>query len=376
MKILFLTSSMEGGGAERVAALLANAWDAKGHDVTLMPTFSGRGECVYPLSAGVHLEFLSDAVGENAGKITRLRALRAIIKAANPDVILSFMSHVNVAALLAAGGTGIPVIACERTYPPGLSPPLPLSYRLLRRLTYPFAAALVAQTRATADWMRARAPRTEIAILPNPVILPMKDTDPAIPIADHLETPDRLVLWVGRMDDAKRPSVMVDAFAAAAGSLPGWKLVMLGDGPLRDRIRSELPARGLESRILLPGFAGNLRQWYERADIYAMTSSYEGFPNSLLEAMAHGTASVVFDVKTGPAQLSDAGQRAILLPDNRHVERLAASLCDLGLHPERRAVLAASAREVVELYSREAILDQWQRLFASATARQDDPSSS
>ena len=135
---------MQGGGAERVAALLANAWSTRGHDVTLMPTFSARGNCVYPLSPSVHLDFLSDHGRPSAGRFARLLMLRRFIMRARPDVIVSFLPHVNVAALLATLGTDVPVIACERTYPPLLAPPLPLSYRLLRRLTYPVAAALLA----------------------------------------------------------------------------------------------------------------------------------------------------------------------------------------------------------------------------------------
>ena len=61
-RILFLVSSMQGGGAERVAALLCNAWAEAGHEVALMPTFSGRGECIYSLDSRVRLEFLADHV--------------------------------------------------------------------------------------------------------------------------------------------------------------------------------------------------------------------------------------------------------------------------------------------------------------------------
>lgn len=368
MKILFLVSSMGGGGAERVAALLANAWAAADHEVTLMPTFSARGDCVYRLAETVQLEFLSDHCEAGAGRLTRLKMLRRFIRSLRPHVIVSFLPHVNVAALLAARGTGIPVLACERTYPPLLQPPLPLSYRALRRLTYPRAAALVAQTQATADWMRRRAPRTRIATIANPVLLPMTISDPVIQPETLLQPDERLLLWVGRMDEAKRPGVMIDAFIAVADTMPDWRLVMLGDGPLREALQAHAIQAGLEHRITLPGFAGNLGAWYGRADIYVMTSSYEGFPNSLLEAMAHGTAAIAFDVPTGAAELSENGRRLALLPDSNHVERLARSLTELMSDSQSRAALASVGEEVSELYSLPSILMQWDRLFADVGA--------
>ena len=69
MRIVFLVSSMQAGGAQRVAALLCNAWSECGHEVTLMPTYSGRGDCLYPLQAEVKLRFLADLVEDIGGRI-------------------------------------------------------------------------------------------------------------------------------------------------------------------------------------------------------------------------------------------------------------------------------------------------------------------
>jgi GalNAc-alpha-(1->4)-GalNAc-alpha-(1->3)-diNAcBac-PP-undecaprenol alpha-1,4-N-acetyl-D-galactosaminyltransferase len=147
---------------------------------------------------------------------------------------------------------------------------------------------------------------------------------------------------------------------------------MLGDGPLRPMLQAMLAERGLDGRMFLPGFAGNLASWYGRADLYVMTSSYEGFPNSLLEAMAHGVASVAFDVETGPAQLSDGGRRLRLLPDNSHVERLQNTLHDLMADDPQRAVLSRTGREVADVYSLDTILSEWDSLLRNVAAEAQD----
>ncbi|PKP88633.1 MAG: glycosyltransferase family 4 protein [Alphaproteobacteria bacterium HGW-Alphaproteobacteria-17] len=365
MKILFLISSMGGGGAERVAALLANSWTRRGDDVTLMTTFSERGECVYRLDEGVQLEFLSDHCEANTGRVQRLRTMRRFIRRSRPDVIVSFLTNVNVAALLAGMGLGIPVIASERTYPPLETPSLPLFYRVMRRLTYPTATALVAQTVQTADWMRQLAPKVRIATIPNPIIVPLPVSEPSVEPADVAGPDDRIILWAGRLDGPKRPEIIVEAFARLAPEMPDWKLALTGSGPRFDEMKQLVAALRLEDRILLPGFVGNLGSWYERADIYVMTTSFEGFPNSMLEALAHGRASIAFDVLTGLRELSDSGRRLRLLPDQDHVNALTEALRGLMSSRVSRDRLTAAARDVTEVYSERAICAMWDDLFAA-----------
>ena len=97
---MFFVSSMHGGGAERVAAILCNDWAEKGHDVLLMPTYSGRGDCSYPLDERVQLDYLADRIRSKRRNpwslISRFLAMRLAIKEYNPDIIISFLTHVNV----------------------------------------------------------------------------------------------------------------------------------------------------------------------------------------------------------------------------------------------------------------------------------------
>lgn len=374
MNILFLTSSMEGGGAERVAALLSNAWAARGDDVMLMPTFSGGGGCAYPLSDSVQLAFLSDLVGKDAGKLARLKTLRTLIRTRHPDVIISFLPHVNCAAILAAWGLDIPVIASERIFPPLFAHSLPRSYRILRRLLYPAAAALVGQTEPASRWLRDCAPRSTVATIPNPVVLPL-------PTAEGGPAPDsilgegrKLILWAGRFEDQKRPELMIDAFAKVAASAPGWDVAMLGDGSMRAAMLERVRVAELSDRILLPGFSGSLGDWYKRAELFVMTSAFEGFPNTLLEAMAHGVASIAYDVPTGPAELSDGGRRIALLPDDQQVARLAAEIGRLISDDRARTAAARAAATVCDVYSIEAIVARWDELFATVRRAAAQPS--
>lgn len=371
-KLLFLVSSMEGGGAERVAAILASAWSERGWEVTLMPTFSGRGGVSYSVSSAVRLHFLADDVDNRKGKLRRLLALRRHIRKTQPDLIVSFLPHVNIAALLAAYGSGIPVVACERIYPPLLQPQIPVLYRAIRQKFYPRAALLIGQTEGVRVWLQRHFAPTPIASIPNPVQYPLPAKPPTLNPRDIAREPRQLLLAVGRLHTQKRFDLLIAAFAQLAPENPGWDLIILGEGAERKALTQQVAAAGLESRVLLPGFAGNMSDWYKRADIYVMTSAYEGFPNTLLEAMAYGLPSVVFDVKTGPKEIMDNGRRGVLLPDDDHVGRLACALDELISDPVRRQNLANLACEVREEFALPRILDMWDEAFAAILEQTDE----
>jgi glycosyltransferase involved in cell wall biosynthesis len=258
-------------------------------------------------------------------------------------------------------GLSVPVIVSERIHPPLMS--LPMAYRMQRRLTYPFADAIVAQTETTAAWLRKRVFGADVAVIPNPVNFPLPRSEPIILPTAHVRPERRLVLWAGRLDRQKRPEMMIDAFATMARETEDWDLAMIGEGPLRAALTAQISALGLNDRIHLPGFVGNLGDWYNRANLYALTSSHEGFPNTLLEAMAHGLPCIAFDVPTGPAELGQGGTRLRLLQDSNHTAQLGFNLLDLAANTIARNVLMDAGRTVSKEYSSSAILAQWDVLI-------------
>jgi glycosyltransferase involved in cell wall biosynthesis len=315
-RILLLISAMVEGGAERVAASLCSHWAQQGHEVVLMPTFSGRGSCGYPLDPCVRIEYLADKVGTTRKTtltgIRRLLALRRFMREFNPHVVVSFLSNVNIAAVLAGFGTGIPIIVSERSYPP--RDKLRGVMRPLRRLCYGLAKCVVAQTRHTAQWISKNCPGAHAVVIPNPVSWPLTDSEPRLVPASVIATDRRVLLAAGRLSPEKGFDDLVTAFAMIASDYPLWDLVIVGEGPERGRLEALRTNLGLSYRIFLPGRAGNMTEWYERADIATLTSHYEGFPNMLIEAMAAGTPVVAMDCLTGPGDIVRHGEDGLLVP--------------------------------------------------------------
>lgn len=363
---------MSSGGAERVAANLANAWAAQGRAVTLLVTFSGRGTCFYPLADQVNLVFLADILsvgGKGKNYWWRFLALRRFIREIQPDAVVSFLTNVNVAAILASLGLRRRVIVSERIHPPQF--PVGQLWEVLRRLTYPWAFRVVMLTRESLAWLESNVSGAAGVMIPNPVQYPLpKGAQPLLP-ERIVSTERKLLLAVGRMDKQKGLDWLLASFAALAPQYPAWDLVVLGEGPERNALEQQVVKLGLQGRVILPGQAGNMSDWYARADLYVMTSRFEGFPNTLIEAMAHGCAAVSYDCDSGPRDIIRHEQDGLLVSPVGSIPALTSALARLMSDEAERKRMAARAVEVRERYSMERVLAMWDVLFKLPLRRQD-----
>lgn len=364
---------MNAGGAERVAANLANGWASKGHRVTLLVTYSGRGGCFYPLSDQVEIRYLADDA-RTAGKgarsyVARFLALRGMVRRERPDLVVSFLTNVNVAVLLATLGNRIPTVVCEHTYPPQF--PVSHIWSQLRRWTYPLASRVTMLTSEGLQWLRQEIPLARGVVMPNPILYPLPVNAPRLAPESVLGPERKMLLAVGRLSEEKGFGGLIDAFSCLASQHLQWDLVILGEGPVRSALTLQIQSLGLGSRVFTPGRVGNVGAWYERADLYVLSSRVEGFPNTLGEAMAHGCAAVSFDCDTGPRELIRHDIDGLLVPPC-DVAALAQSLCRLMQDDSLRARMAARALEVRDRYSMERVLALWEQLIANVTVQASD----
>lgn len=363
LRVLLFIHSLHGGGAERVAADLSAHWARMGREVMVVTQASADGD-VYTLHPKVRREVLHTA-GEGGGlrgiwsNVQRVRALRRVIKAFRPDIVLGMMTTASVLSVLASTGLACRVIATEHTHPP--SQTLSGFWQRLRRLTYPRAARVVALTRGTAQWIEQHVPGSRLAVIPNPVHWPLPKGEPVLAPASN--DGRRRLLAVGRLHADKGFDLLLQAYARLAPSHPDWDLVILGEGGERRALQAQVREAGLQDRVSLPGRAGNVGDWYQSADLYVLTSRFEGLSNTLLESMASGLAAVAFDCDTGPREIVREGVDGVLVRPNGDVDALCRELGAVMGDEAVRLRMAEAATAVRERFSAERVLGLWEELF-------------
>jgi GalNAc-alpha-(1->4)-GalNAc-alpha-(1->3)-diNAcBac-PP-undecaprenol alpha-1,4-N-acetyl-D-galactosaminyltransferase len=369
--IILAVSSMNTGGAERVAAHLANAWADRGDIVMLLATYSGRGGCAYPLHPNVNFRFLADEVGGAGGGavnvLRRLIALRRLVRSRNPDVVVSFLTTVNILTIVATLGLDCPVIVAEHSYPP--SQPMTAAARRLRRWLYPYAARVSVLTQEGLTWMSGNIPAARSTVIPNPSPFPLIASAPTVNPASIIAGQRHLLLGAGRLDAGKQLSHLIEAFSRLAPRLMTWDLVVLGEGPERQALEDQVASLGLQNRVMLPGRAGNMGDWYERADLFALTSRFEGFPLVIAEALSYGCPVVSYDCNTGPRDIIKEGINGLLVRPVNDIDALVSALARLMTDDELRQSFGAAATATRQRYSLERILALWDALFDEVAAR-------
>lgn len=366
MNIVLFISAMQDGGAESVAATLVNAWVDRGDTVTLVATYSGRSTCNYPVSDRVKFVYLADLV-KRGGRgplafVERMRALRALMRDSKADVIVSFLTNVNVATILASRGLGIPIIVSEHTNP--LADRRSFVWRTLCRFVYPKANLLTLLTDDVVAPYRKLVPGLkDVAVMPNPL--------PDGLFLQQLQQPAarKRVITLGRLNKTKQYDLLIRAFSLLADEFPDWDLWIWGEGPERAALEAQVGELRMGERVFLPG--RTLTPWSELAkgQVFAMSSSHEGLPMALMESMAMGLPVVSFDCPSGPKQLTRNGEDGLLIPPG-DANSMAAALRRLISDDPLRAELGRKAAiSVRERYSLKAVLQIWDELFERVGAR-------
>jgi GalNAc-alpha-(1->4)-GalNAc-alpha-(1->3)-diNAcBac-PP-undecaprenol alpha-1,4-N-acetyl-D-galactosaminyltransferase len=363
-RITMIISSLEAGGAERVMSRITNYWAAKGLEITLL-TFEDRTKSPFyeldprikyiPLNLAIFSPNLIMGIWNNS---KRIFILRKIIRESNPDIIISFIDKTNIIVLLATRGLQIPVVVSEHIdigmYPLGWA------WERLRVLTYPWADRVALLNERDRVCFSSKM-QTKITVIPNPVLLDKIGSKSFI----EKMPPKPFLIAMGRLTAQKSFDLLLRAFALLKDIYPHWTLLIFGEGPLRTNLESLREELGLKGRVILPGVIKNPHQILKNAELFIMSSRFEGFPMALCEAMACGLPVISTEYHSGVRDIIDNGVNGILVPVG-DINTLSMAMNRLMGDETERKRLGAKAVDILHQFGLEKIMGIWEGLIERA----------
>jgi glycosyltransferase involved in cell wall biosynthesis len=312
LRIANFLPSLSGGGAERVVINLCASF----------PRDEVQPVLIAGSLTGPFVDNIDDDVEVIDLKCPNIRhsigPLRDYIKLANLDLLISHLSHANIAALWAMRklrklnqeqDLGLPEIAVVEHMTMSAYRGKKWRDKLIRPLArrlYKSADQVVAVSNAAARDLeqQLRLPPSSVTTIYNPVVSPhihkSRQEPLQHPFVENRSEP--LILAAGRLSEQKDYPTLIQAFAQVQSTVPS-RLAILGDGEERSSIETLIEKLGLSERVCLVGFTENPYQWMQRADLYVLSSRWEALPTVLIEAMACGCNVVSTDCPSGPAEI-------------------------------------------------------------------------
>jgi glycosyltransferase involved in cell wall biosynthesis len=357
------------GGAERVMLRLAAGFADKGADVEVV-TLRPGGPLKTEIRSGVrHVPLGASRASRAVPRLARYIGVR------RPHAVIATLPHVNTIASVAhrlAGAKAMLVLreANDPEREHAFAGPLGGARARFVRWAYARADVIVALTHGNAGGLvRLLGVRPErVVVIPNPApelgtgsltgagTIAPPSGDPATESLLDLGAPagDPRILCVARLVPQKDHMTLLEAFERFRQRYPGAVLAFVGDGPERARLVERARQLRVEDGLFFAGMVADVAPWWRWADLFVLSSRWEGFPNVLLEALAHGVPIVATDCPTGPREVLDDGRAGVLVPVG-DAAALSRGMEEAFLHPPAEEVLRARTRH----YAFAAILERW-----------------
>lgn len=377
IRVCHVVTKLDVGGAAATVVRICAGLDPSRYDVRIIAGCDiGRGgELISEASSkGIAVELIPSLVGPIS--LTRdvsayLKLLRTL-RAGRFDVVHTHSSKAGVLGRLAAKCARVPVIVHTVhgwSFHDGLSPLVRKAYIGLERLLARMTTQLIVVTPLDRDKGVAAG-----VAFPNAFSLIRSGID----LSDFSSPVDQraagraalgispstpVVGTVARLSRQKDPLTLVDAIALAAVDVPGLRLALVGDGPLRTRVEHRAEELGISDAVMFLGVRRDVAKLIPAFDVFALPSLWEGLPRTILEAMACGVPVVTTGVD-GIGEVVRHGQTGFLVAPG-DAAGLARRLRRLFEHPEEGAYVAAQARRSLGAFGAGTMVNEVQVLYES-----------
>jgi glycosyltransferase involved in cell wall biosynthesis len=350
---------LRGGGAERISLSLAKEFVRRGFQVSFA-LMRKEGELLPSVPEGINVAGLS---APRAREVPF--AFARYLRRERPDAVIANMwplTSMCIISRLLAGSKARLLVADHNTLSiayrdKGLAHLAAMSSSIA--LSYRFADVRLCVSSGVADDLAivSGIPRSRFDVVHNAIPLPAEVRKVEAAGAAWGRNTSLRIITVGKFKAQKNHALLIRAFARLSRDLDA-RLMLLGEGQLRGDLEALARSEGVADRVLMPGFFPDPHPFYKSADLFVLSSDYEGLPTVLVEALSHGLPAVSTDCPSGPAEILQNGRYGRLVPVGDEIALARAMAEALQTKHDREALRMRAAD-----FSPEAAADKYLRLL-------------
>lgn len=349
MKILFYIGNLRKGGAERVVATLSNKLVEK-NEVIIITTTDEKIE--YSLNKSIKLFNLKNFDGNKnplVKNIIYLKRLKDYIKDIDPDIILGFLPEPSYRLLLLKPFIKTPVIISDRNDPKVEY--ASLKSRTIMKTLYKKADGFVFQTEEARSYFSKKI-QDKSVVIANPV-------DDRFLKTKYIGEKSTEFINVGRLNEQKNQMLLMESFKDVIKKYPNYKLLIYGDGNLKNELNIYIKTNKLNNKVKLCGNVDNIENILKEKKCFILSSKHEGMPNALMEAMAVGMPCISTDCPCGgPRELIKNNINGLLIKNDDKRE-LVSAMYKIIENDKMSKKIAMSAKKNMNNYSCDKIVSKW-----------------
>lgn len=352
-KICLLGGSFNNaGGTERVGTMLANGLSKAGYEVVLT-SINGGDYPFFSINENVKNISLFQSPGRTLYRTPSIiYKLRRLLIEESIEILIVIETMSVLFTLPATLGLPIKHVCWEHfNFNSDLGK---RGRRIARQLAARYCDSVVTLTeRDKTYWLKGTNHKSQITAIANPCPFPLQYYEK--------KANTKLVLAVGRLTYQKGFDLLLESWLEVNKINPDWKLKIVGEGEDRAKLTEFIEKNELNGSVELVGNTSNVSKYYKEAEIFCLSSRFEGFGMVLIEALAFGLPIVSFDCEVGPAEiLEDTG--SILVAQN-NTKQFSQSLIKLMNNDSERKVISTASKEKAKIYQPENIIKQWIELI-------------
>lgn len=346
-KIYIVNATISHGGAERVISILANFLVEREYEISIftwldMPVF-------YQLDEHVKVICIQKECNSHS-LLKKMLWFRKYVSRNKPHILFSFLAIFNIVTLFSLIGVKVKTIVCERNDP--RYTPFGKINRLLRNFMYNYADGILTQTENNKTYFSTKLQK-KTTVIYNPILLDSEIVGKSLTVHKN-----KTIISVARLTPQKNQQMLIEAFASFSKKYPDYDLVIYGEGSSRDFLVRLVKDLKIQNKVSFPGVVKNVFDYVQTADMFVLSSNFEGMPNTLLEAMCIGLPCISTKV-SGAVDLIKDGVNGFLV-EIGNKKQMEERMCRLADSQELRSQMGREASKLYTHLNVDVICKKWE----------------